>query len=563
MSSENLLQKVKITDVIPSPDNPRTVNTEDPATKELARSIKEMGMVVPIMLRPHPKKKGKYDLRAGARRLAAAILAGLTEIPAIVREMSDEEADKITVVENLQREDLHPLEEARGIRTLINHGWELASIASNLGKSVSWVVRRAQLTKLSAKWLKELEKKKGRYADWSVAHIELIARLAPEAQDAFLEYRPHYYYRPSLSDLKSELAAYTRTLGGAAWKLDETTLVAKAGACTTCRKRASKTPGLFDDVEEEEDPVKALRADRCLDATCWERKASAYLERRKIELSKKHDDLLLLRDKEGCKDGDGTDRLYKYERVKKSARGAKPALIIDRGSGGQLTWVKISNHFKDSGVRPRPLGENGKALPKPLKERRKALDKRRAILILNMLKEKVRQAGAPGGFIEAAALVVYFGSKTRTDSPDDSNWKRFNLAVKGYKDDPSAAQDDLQGDLWAAVMPVLVSRITYPGHGDTAEYLIEAERICELLGLSMNDFIRQAAMEIPEPKIWRHLNADGTPKAKTKKKNLKEAKRQFEEKATTRARTGFPASRVRGNEEERKDLCVGNKTRDE
>lgn len=144
-----VIQQLPIDKVIPTPDNPRTIDPYSPAMKELTKNIEEVGILSPVLVRPHPEKPGCYDLRAGERRWRAAKLLGMKTINAIVREMSDQDAKKITVIENLHREDLSPLEEGRGIQTLLDAGWETKAIAAELGKAPSWVVRRAQLTKLS------------------------------------------------------------------------------------------------------------------------------------------------------------------------------------------------------------------------------------------------------------------------------------------------------------------------------------------------------------------------------------------------------------------------------
>ena len=107
---------VKISEIEPNRDQPRK-EFDSEALSELADSISQHGVLQPLLLRP--LLTGGYRIVAGERRWRAARMAGLTEVPAIIREMSDAEEMLFALIENLQREDLTPLEEARGYRTLI------------------------------------------------------------------------------------------------------------------------------------------------------------------------------------------------------------------------------------------------------------------------------------------------------------------------------------------------------------------------------------------------------------------------------------------------------------
>ena len=107
---------VKIADIEPNRDQPRK-EFDSEALSELADSIAQHGVLQPLLLRP--MLSGGYRIVAGERRWRAARMAGLTEVPAVIREMTDSEEMLFALIENLQREDLTPLEEARGYRTLI------------------------------------------------------------------------------------------------------------------------------------------------------------------------------------------------------------------------------------------------------------------------------------------------------------------------------------------------------------------------------------------------------------------------------------------------------------
>jgi ParB family transcriptional regulator, chromosome partitioning protein len=115
---------------------------------DLASSIAEHGMVQPILVRPEEKGPG-YEIIAGERRWRAAQQARLHEVPVIVREASDREALELAIIENIQRADLNPLEEAAGFRQLMEeHGYSQAELGNTLGKSRSHVANTLRLLKL-------------------------------------------------------------------------------------------------------------------------------------------------------------------------------------------------------------------------------------------------------------------------------------------------------------------------------------------------------------------------------------------------------------------------------
>ena len=137
---------VKIGDIEPNRDQPR--KEFDPAAlSELADSIAQHGVLQPLLLRP--MLTGGYRIVAGERRWRAARMAGLTEVPAVIRDMSDADEMLFALIENLQREDLSPLEEARGYRTLIeSQGLTQEEAAKAVGKSRPAVTNALRLLNL-------------------------------------------------------------------------------------------------------------------------------------------------------------------------------------------------------------------------------------------------------------------------------------------------------------------------------------------------------------------------------------------------------------------------------
>ena len=131
-----------------NPDQPRRHFAET-EIEELSLSIRDKGVLQPILVRPAPSKPGEYEIVAGERRWRAAQKAGLAALPALVRALNDDRAYEIAIVENVQREDLNPLEEAHGYQSLIGRfGYTQDKVASVVGKSRSHVANMLRLTGL-------------------------------------------------------------------------------------------------------------------------------------------------------------------------------------------------------------------------------------------------------------------------------------------------------------------------------------------------------------------------------------------------------------------------------
>lgn len=139
------VQNVDIQSIVANPFQPRKLFNDD-SLQELSSSIKEYGIIQPLLVR---RIQEGYELIAGERRLRASKLAGLTEVPVIIRELDDKEMAELAMIENLQREDLHFLEEALGYQTLIaSFGLTQDELARRLGKSQSTIANKLRLLKL-------------------------------------------------------------------------------------------------------------------------------------------------------------------------------------------------------------------------------------------------------------------------------------------------------------------------------------------------------------------------------------------------------------------------------
>jgi ParB family chromosome partitioning protein len=142
---DNGIAYININDIKPNANQPRKTFDED-QLEELAASIKEHGLIQPIVLR---KAGDGYEIVAGERRWRAARKANLKDVPCIVRELTDEENMLLAIIENMQREDLNPIEEAEGLSQMIeNYGLTQEEVSKSVGKSRPYITNVLRLLKL-------------------------------------------------------------------------------------------------------------------------------------------------------------------------------------------------------------------------------------------------------------------------------------------------------------------------------------------------------------------------------------------------------------------------------
>ena len=150
MQENDILKNLKITEVEPNREQPRK-NFDQEALEELADSIKEYGLIQPIVV---TKKEGYYSIIAGERRWRASKIAGLSEIPAIIREDDEKVNSEISLIENMQREDLNPYEKAVGIKTLMDkYDMTQEEIGKKIGKSRSTIANTIRILNLEPRVL--------------------------------------------------------------------------------------------------------------------------------------------------------------------------------------------------------------------------------------------------------------------------------------------------------------------------------------------------------------------------------------------------------------------------
>jgi ParB family chromosome partitioning protein len=277
------IQDIPLDRIRESNTNPRRV-FDEAKLRELADNINAHGVLQPVLVRPLIEgPEGTYELVAGARRFRASRLARKQTIPATVRELTDAEGREIQLIENLQRADIHELEEALGYRALRDLNPELytvETIAAKMGKTSRYVAGRMKLVDLIPP--AQTAFYEGRL---TVAHALEIARLQPRDQErALAECFPgHRSIKSILKDRKAEAVSVRELrewiereihldLKNAPFDAGDANLLPTAGPCTACPKRMGNNPLLFPEIRN--------KSSLCTDPACYKAKVQALVQLR-------------------------------------------------------------------------------------------------------------------------------------------------------------------------------------------------------------------------------------------------------------------------------------------
>ncbi len=283
------MTELKLSLIARSPYNPRK-RFDEARLAELAESIRQFGVLEPVIVRPTPPERADdstYELVAGERRWRAAQLAGLDTIPAIVKPLTDAEALEVAVIENNQRADVEPLEEAEGFHRLVNLRWpelemrdRVKELASRIGRTPQYVVGRMKLLSLIPEGRDALENDL-----ILLGHAHILATLPADVQkevlgnlicDVVWKGSVMHYDWSNLSPAKTAVGRlqneietrYGHRLANAPFDLADAELVPDAGACTTCPKRTGAQAALWGETQ-----------DACLAPDCYNKKLTANSSR--------------------------------------------------------------------------------------------------------------------------------------------------------------------------------------------------------------------------------------------------------------------------------------------
>jgi ParB/RepB/Spo0J family partition protein len=518
---------LKLAELFPSPNNPRK-HFDEAQLKELGESLKA-GQIEPIVVREQShladdeKVHKAYEILAGERRFRAAKLAGLTEIEAKIMVVDDQRALEITVVENLQRTDLHPLEEANGVASLLSKGWDIDTIARDLGKSPSWVALRAKLSQLSPKWRKEIDTAGGRYHRWPAAMLDLVARFPVSTQDEMLD---NYDVEDAQSTKELQEAIdrdYLRTLKSAPFDLADATLVPKAGACTDCPKRTGCQQLLF----------KEAKDDRCTDGPCWNSKAAAVVKRKEEELKKAHPNLLKVDREHYRTETKGALGRSEFKEVKKSDPKAVPALVVNGAGQGSQIWIKkeANTGASYSSSAPREKLTEKERLEQKLRARREI-----CVMVVRHLLRGCKELGkdeGKGDLFPQKLSEMGFGTvkrperhvlmalvtaldltndwQTKVEPLEEETWENVKAHLK-------LSDDKLDERLWQR----LVEQMCEHGRLSTDD---EIAPICCLVGLDAVAIEKAVQDARPLPRtLAESFEEDGSPKKGVTAAKAKEVK---------------------------------------
>jgi ParB family chromosome partitioning protein len=264
---------VPIAELAESSTNPRKTFDEE-RLEELADSIRSKGVLSPLLVR---RANGHLEIVTGARRYRAAQKAALREVPVRIVVLSDAEALETQIVENLQRSDVHPFEEAQGFRALLEHegaGYSIEKIAARTGKAAAYIAKRLRLLDLIPPVADAFTA-----GHIGIEHALLIAKLATDVQEKALAHCFDGYY--AVNDTERSLVPVSRlqawvkqnvylSLKSVPFSKDDETLVPEVGSCSNCPKRTGFNTLLFSEVRE----------DSCADAACFNRKLDAHITQR-------------------------------------------------------------------------------------------------------------------------------------------------------------------------------------------------------------------------------------------------------------------------------------------
>jgi ParB family chromosome partitioning protein len=258
-----------------STTNPRRI-FEDAALKELAESIRVQGVLSPLLVRPLNGQS--FEIVAGARRYRAAQIAEAATVPVRIVNLTDAEAMEAALIENLQRRDVHPLEEAQGFHALLNleePKYSIEQIGAKVGKAPAYVASRARLTELIPAVVEAF------YAeDIGVGHALLLAKLQPAQQEAALNNCFREEWSGAGGKAKRIVLPVRHLqhwiehnvlllLKQAPFNKRDAQLLPAAGSCVECPKRTGHNKLLFADVRE----------DACSDPLCYAAKLEAHVQK--------------------------------------------------------------------------------------------------------------------------------------------------------------------------------------------------------------------------------------------------------------------------------------------
>jgi len=372
------------------------------ALQDLAASLLSKGQLQPVLVRPllgdEASAEFSHELVFGNRRFAAHELAGLATITATEQIMTAQEAEEMRLIENVQRENPHPADEARAVAKLLENGANRAEVAARLGKSPKWVAQRQALGALVAEWFEALRQDRltlvaaEELSRWPhPVQARVWERYGKVAMDAKL----------SLETIRWAVSDEQHNLSAAPWQLTDPDLVPAAGACFGCPKRSSCVKDLFA-------PEAVGKKDLCLDKACWATKLDAQIAKLLAERSTEQQPAIRISCSYGSGEGKQALSMSRYEIVNKK-KDAIPAVLVDGPHAGHGRYITLIGEVLTVSLGGVPIIA---ATPKPSKgeqmketRRKKLLKEARKQVIASRLMSLVAADPAEARPVVEALLV--------------------------------------------------------------------------------------------------------------------------------------------------------------
>lgn len=292
------LKAVNLVEITTGKTNPRSEFNET-SILELAESIKENGILQPLLVRPTAEG---YELVCGERRLRACKLIDLKTVPVQIKDLNDQEALEAQIIENLEREDVHPLREAETFKLMVDKGhYRIEDIATKIAKSEKFILQRLSLNNLNAEW-----KKLFYTNEINISKALIIARLDKKYQKEVAQNASDWSGGiKSAKQLQSFIDTnITALLSKAIFNPLDDKLIKKVGACTECPKRSGANCSLFPDVTEE---------DRCFDKLCFNSKTEKHVQKEIDGIINNAENVYLIKSKHHSIDDILSEKLKKLD----------------------------------------------------------------------------------------------------------------------------------------------------------------------------------------------------------------------------------------------------------
>jgi ParB family transcriptional regulator, chromosome partitioning protein len=405
------VQEIPLSKISESKTNPRR-QFDETKLAELADNIRQYGVLQAILVRPIGEA-GSFEVVAGTRRYRASKLAGRETVPATIRELTDAQCLELQLIENLQRSDVHELDEAQGYAALMQlqpENYTVETIATRVGRSEAYVYARLRLLHLIP------EARQAFYeAKLTVAHAFEMARLQPNDQQRALQecFPQHRNAAAILKDRKAEAVTVRELrqwiereihldLTNAPFDSQDETLIPSAGACARCPKRTGSNPLLFPEVRQ-----KSI----CTDRECYRAKVQAFVQIRVKPLEEKGEKPLRVSQAPAWQaNGHARDVLVEGQFLKAKSKGecpnTKPAVLIDGKGAGTIFHIcrdeKCPVHSRITRYEPTPQ-ERAHRAKERLAER---VEKQSRIRILDAVRKKLPDA-LPRADVEMIALDYF------------------------------------------------------------------------------------------------------------------------------------------------------------